>query len=184
MVPVLFLLYFMWGGSIYMEEGLASCYSPWKEQYMEKNGRRVQVSNGIKPYCNWFRYKYLPSDPLIAHRSLPCGTHVLLYNKKTGRSAAAIVGGRGPYGAIGWRKRGHIYCREPGKGRKKGWCVKRPKRLSGPRDPGRWRGVADMTLPVRRAGMRCMSNIVIITSFSEIARARKVFRRRRGKRAR
>lgn len=36
--------------------------------------------------------------PVVAHRTLPCGTRVLLYAPRTGRSVIATVQDRGPYG--------------------------------------------------------------------------------------
>lgn len=37
-------------------------------------------------------------DIVIAHRTLPCKSKVLLHSVDTGRSVIAIVGDRGPYG--------------------------------------------------------------------------------------
>lgn len=61
----------------------------------------------------------------IAHRSLPCGTPVLVRNVRTGRAIVVPVIDRGPYGAL----------LEDGT-----WAVKRSRT-----DPGRWRGCADLT---------------------------------------
>ncbi len=36
--------------------------------------------------------------PVVAHRTLPCGSRVLLYAPRTGRSVIATVADRGPYG--------------------------------------------------------------------------------------
>jgi hypothetical protein len=82
-----------------------------------------------------------PDDNIIAHRTLPCGTVVLLYNPKTGMSTVATVGDHGPYGACtaeGW-KRGT-------KCPKGYWVVKRKRS-----DPGVWRGGFDLTPRVSRA---------------------------------
>lgn len=65
----------------------------------------------------------------IAHRSLPCGTRVLLYNPRTGKSTTAVVVDRGPYGAMVGRA----------------WTLKR--RLG---DPGIWRGCLDISQRVAR----------------------------------
>ncbi len=73
-----------------------------------------------------------PSDMIIAHRTLPCGTRVLVTLARTGKSIVATVGDRGPYGAV---------C-----GEKKRWCLKRSEL-----DPGVWRGQADLTPAVAAA---------------------------------
>jgi hypothetical protein len=65
-----------------------------------------------------------------AHRTLPCGTWLLLENPRTGRRAYCQVMDRGPYGAM-----------HEGK-----WVIK--IRLS---DPGKWRGILDITPAVSRA---------------------------------
>lgn len=36
--------------------------------------------------------------PVVAHRTLPCGTRLFLYAPRTGRSVVAVVLDRGPYG--------------------------------------------------------------------------------------
>lgn len=82
-----------------------------------------------------------PDDHIIAHRTLPCGTTVLLYNPKTKMSTVAIVGDRGPYGACtaeGWRR---------GTRCPKGYWVVKRKRS----DPGVWRGGFDLTPSVSKA---------------------------------
>lgn len=38
------------------------------------------------------------SDYLVAHRTLPCGSKVFIYNLDNGRSIVVKVGDRGPYG--------------------------------------------------------------------------------------
>jgi hypothetical protein len=40
-----------------------------------------------------------PDDLVCAHRTLPCGTPILLQNLRTRRMAACVVADRGPYGA-------------------------------------------------------------------------------------
>lgn len=37
------------------------------------------------------------STPVVAHKSLPCGTRLMLTNPKNGRSVGAVVRDRGPY---------------------------------------------------------------------------------------
>lgn len=59
-----------------------------------------------------------------AHRTLPCGNRLLVWDLRTRRGTTCIVVDRGPYGA-----------RLPGGG----WTVKRR-----PQDPGRWLGVVDL----------------------------------------
>ena len=38
------------------------------------------------------------TTPVVAHRTLPCGSQVLLYAPRTGRAVVATVADRGPYG--------------------------------------------------------------------------------------
>lgn len=72
-----------------------------------------------------------PDDLVCAHRTLPCGTVVLLHNPRTDRVALCTVEDRGPYGAILPSGR---------------WGVKIRKR-----QPGVWRGVIDLSPAVARA---------------------------------
>jgi hypothetical protein len=65
----------------------------------------------------------------IAHRTLACGTRVVLYNPRTNRSTTAVVVDHGPYGAM-----------DSGR-----WVLKR--RLG---DPGVWRGCLDISRAVAR----------------------------------
>lgn len=60
----------------------------------------------------------------VAHRTLPCGTRLLLRNASTGRWTAARVVDRGPYGAVLSNGRWVVKLREG--------------------DPGEWRGVLDL----------------------------------------
>lgn len=82
-----------------------------------------------------------PTDNIIAHRTLPCGTRVRLTNLRNGRTTLTRVGERGPYGACikdGWAV--NPVC-------PKGyWRVKKKKK-----DPGVWRGSFDLTDRVGRA---------------------------------
>jgi hypothetical protein len=71
----------------------------------------------------------------IAHRSWPLGHPVYICSKVTQRCTLTFVGDRGPFGAcddMGFIP-GTFYC----KGK---WHVKIRKK-----DPGRWRGVTDMS---------------------------------------
>lgn len=61
----------------------------------------------------------------IAHRTLPCGTRVLLGNPRTGRWVVATVVDHGPYGAR----------LDDGS-----WAIKRRRT-----DPGVWRGCLDIS---------------------------------------
>lgn len=45
-------------------------------------------------------------DHVVAHRTLPCKSKVLIYNLDNGRSTVAVVGDRGPYGKTRGRYRG------------------------------------------------------------------------------
>ena len=133
------------------EKGLATGYTPWKKQWMWKNGKRwIRVSSG-KPYCAWKKHVKL-GDPLVAHRFLKCGTriHVSLV-KAPWAGAWMVVGDHGPYGAC--VQRGKVpkgaYWRENWSCRRKFgpdsvWYVKLKRR-----QPGIWRGVLDMS-PVAR----------------------------------
>lgn len=91
-----------------------------------------------------------PDDNIIAHRTLPCGTTVHLFNPRTGKGTIAKVGERGPYGACldeGWVK--GTPCRE--------WVVK--KKAS---DPGIWRGAFDLTPRVGKAiGLTGIQPIIV-----------------------
>lgn len=81
-------------------------------------------------------------DVGIAHRSLPCGTEVMLHNPRTGRTVTAKVVDRGPYGAI-----------HAGK-----WVLKRRER-----DPGIWRGCVDLTpRAARRLGHNGLEMVVVV----------------------
>jgi len=65
-----------------------------------------------------------------AHRTLPCGTVLFLENPRTGMRTYCTVMDRGPYGAM-----------HEGK-----WRIK-----IRPSDPGKWRGILDITPAVSRA---------------------------------
>lgn len=70
----------------------------------------------------------------IAHRSWPLGRKVRVCSRKTGRCTVSFVGDRGPFGACDHKGiRRNFTCR--GK-----WLVKIRRR-----DPGTWRGIADLS---------------------------------------
>lgn len=48
------------------------------------------------------------TDHVVAHRTLPCKSRVLIYNLDNGRSTVATVGDRGPYGKTKGRYRGVV----------------------------------------------------------------------------
>lgn len=119
-----FLLLF--AGTQHKEIDYASIFATKNDKWM-----------GGASVCLW--RVVLPTDHVIAHRTLPCGTTVFIYNPKTRLSTTAVVGDHGPYGACldsGWRK--GTPCRH--------WTVK--KRES---DPGVWRGGFDFTPSVAKA---------------------------------
>jgi hypothetical protein len=72
-----------------------------------------------------------PDQLVCAHRTLPCGTLVLLHNPRTRRFAYCEVLDRGPFGAI--LPSGN-------------WGVK-----IHPSEPGKWRGIIDLAPAVANA---------------------------------
>ena len=72
-----------------------------------------------------------PGQLVCAHRTLPCGTPLLLENPRTGRFALCEVLDRGPFGAI----------MPTGQ-----WGVKIHKN-----EPGDWRGILDLSPAVAEA---------------------------------
>lgn len=139
------------------ERGLASGYAAWKPEWIRLGKRRLKVSNG-KPYCWWFK-KVRRGDPIIAHRSLPCGTRV--YVSLAGQEVGAWVrvGDRGPYGACA--RRSDLQRLQKRLNRKlttwaSPWCQARygkdwlwyiKKRSHW---PGHYRGIADISHTARR----------------------------------
>jgi hypothetical protein len=143
------------------QKGLATGYAAWKKEWMNIRGRRVRVSTG-KPYC-WYYRKVKRGDPIVAHRTLPCGTKVYVTNLANGRGAWMPVGDRGPYGACGPKRKvlrlikrlspplrkkvvwkPSKWCRKK-YGKRSVWYVK--LRASW---PGEWRGVMDISHTARR----------------------------------
>jgi len=159
-----------------VEYGFATGYNPWRLQYGRVGKRIVRFSSG-RPYCNIFRFNLSPSDKILAHRTWPCSTKVLVLNPRSGRRTWAVVGDRGPYGAVGPKKKNGLFCRASG--REIGWCVKRPKRRDGSEDPGRWRGVADLSPSLRKEVLHSgHAPIFLITTALEINKARHQYRSR------
>lgn len=85
--------------------------------------------------------KIRPSDHVVAHRKLPCGTVLAIRNIRTNKWTTATVGDRGPYGACN-----HPSYRRGRRCPKGHWHIK-VKRS----DPGIWRGIVDLTPSVSRA---------------------------------
>jgi hypothetical protein len=83
------------------------------------------------PHLSCTHKKLAPGQLVCAHRTLPCGTVVMLENPRTGRFAVCEVLDRGPFGAI----------LPDG-----GWGVK--IRAS---EPGSWRGLIDLAPAVAQA---------------------------------
>ena len=80
-------------------------------------------------YCTGKKIE--PGQLACAHRTLPCGTTVVLENPRTGRLAVCEVLDRGPFGA-------RLSTGE--------WGFK-----IRPSDPGKWRGVIDLAPAVAEA---------------------------------
>jgi hypothetical protein len=92
-------------------------------RYYDDRGKR----SGGGMACLWGHPDGQHVDPnlhFVAHRDLPCGTVVHVYNPRTGSSTLAVVLDRGPYGAVRHHR----------------WVMKIRKS-----DPGRWRGVVDLS---------------------------------------
>lgn len=90
-----------------------------------------------------------PTDRIIAHRSLPCGTRVRITNLRTGRSTIARIGERGPYGAClakNWTSHSFKDWTKPNKCPFGMWGIKKKES-----DPGVWRGGFDLTPVVSKA---------------------------------
>ena len=80
-------------------------------------------------YCTGKKME--PGQLACAHRTLPCGTLVMLENPRTGRFAMCEVLDRGPFGAL----------LETGE-----WAFKIHRK-----DPGEWRGIIDLSPAVSDA---------------------------------
>ena len=130
------------------EVGLATSYHAWQPKPKFRRLTTNLAGMGI-PKC-WWRGHVKYGQPIVAHRSLPCGTPVHVTVKASGRSAWLVVGDRGPWGACVRRRdvpRGTKWRHNP-------WCrahhgadwVWYKKKRPG---PGIWRGVADLSMPAR-----------------------------------
>lgn len=129
---VLSLLTLLSGGNVEI------AYSTQFAKVDKVTGERDKHAGGDSP-C--LRRLVRPTDNIIAHRTLPCGTKVRLTNLRTGKTTTTKVGERGPYGACiseGW-----IYGTPCPKGK---WRVKKKEE-----DDGVWRGSFDLTPRVGRA---------------------------------
>jgi hypothetical protein len=162
-----------------VQQGLASGYTPYAREWARVGSQRVQVSSG-KPYCAWFGYEGR-GHLVLAHRSWPCGTRVLVWCPRTRRGTWGVVMDRGPYGAVGHRVNG-LYC-GLGTEESQQWCVKRPRRMVEgvltAADPGRWRGIADLSPELRiLIDHDGWEYVRLITTHKEIHRAWDEFKRR------
>lgn len=91
------------------------------------------------------------NELLVAHRTLPCGTVVIIEHK--GKRVAARVLDRGPYGALD----------ADGK-----WLVKRP--LDPVTRDAVWRGIVDLSPGVAKAvGLRSMGMVTVWTLKRKLA---------------
>jgi len=131
------------------EVGLASGYTPHKKSTMMVRGVKVYTSNA-RTACG---YKPGRKYPLIAHRTLRCGTKVYVRLVRTGRGVWARVGDRGPYGACARKQdlsRRQIWMKSK-------WCRKRYSAewvwavKTRKRHAGIHRGIADLSPRVRKA---------------------------------
>lgn len=104
--------------TLHHDAGLATRYGTpgdrWAGRGLACTGKRMQ-----------------PNQLVCAHRTLPCGTTLILENPRNGRFALCQVLDRGPYGAIlpsgQWGLKIHAS------------------------DPGRWRGILDLSPAVSKA---------------------------------
>lgn len=71
----------------------------------------------------------------IAHRTWPLGSKVRVCSRKTGRCTISFVGDRGPFGACD-----HLGQKPHSFSCKGKWLIKIRRR-----DPGTWRGIADLS---------------------------------------
>lgn len=88
-----------------------------------------KLNDGILA-CDHGRKWTNTNEAVCAHRTLPCGTRLLIINLKTNLSTMCTVLDRGPYGAV----------------YNKVWVTKIHRR-----DPGKWRGIIDMGPAVSKA---------------------------------
>jgi len=125
------------------EQGLASIY-----------GQPGDRHAGGRPACLRGARLPPPEVPFCAHRTLPCGSVLLVELARTGARALCVVIDRGPYGAI----------------HDGSWVLKRRRS-----DPGRWRGVLDLSLGVAiRLGHRGLERVRLQPlSGAEIERLRR-----------
>jgi hypothetical protein len=94
-----------------------------------KFGEPGDPLNGGDLYCK--NRKFEPGELGCAHRTLPCGTPIVVQNVRTGKVAVCEVMDRGPYGAV----------MPSGK-----WAIKIKKG-----QPGKWRGIIDLSPALAKA---------------------------------
>ena len=120
-----------------IQTGLASVYWPG-------DGHSGKVCADGKPFT--------PQRCHIAHRTWPLGRAVRVCSLTTGRCTTSYIGDRGPFGACDKKgqKKGSYICR----GR---WLIKIRHK-----DPGTWRGIADLSRCVwRKIGGPGMQKVTI-----------------------
>jgi hypothetical protein len=114
----LLLLYIVGAVNLVGDKGLATRF-----------GDPGDLLTGAHLSCTHQRIQ--PGQLVCAHRTLPCGSVVMLHNPRTNRLAVCEVLDRGPFGAI----------MPDGE-----WGVK-----IRPSQPGKWRGVIDLAPAVAQA---------------------------------
>lgn len=157
------------------EQGIATYYNPFGADFVYVRGKRVNMCPS-KLACSWWGYKARPEDLFLAHRSLPCGMTVWVKNPRTRKTATAVVLDRGTFGAMGCYQQGSLRCVPCGALQAKpGWCIKIYKN-----DPGRWRGIADLSPALTEAlGHNGMEKVQILYTQQALQRARQEWRQRR-----
>ena len=78
----------VWMSTAPGEAGLATQFQP------------VEPLNDGRLACDGGRQWEDPEEPVCAHRTLPCGTLLLVQSVQTGKTAWCRVLDRGPYGAL------------------------------------------------------------------------------------
>lgn len=136
------LLLFLIGASIpegyevaRVQEGIASVYWPG-------DGLSGKTCADGKPFTKERCH--------IAHRSWPLGSRVRVCAKDTGRCALSFVGDRGPFGACDHKGISTHVQRRNGRLIYKYQCLGRWMVKIRHRDPGTWRGIADLSKCVAR----------------------------------
>jgi hypothetical protein len=159
------------------ESGIATAYTVLGGDVVSIRGKRVRLSPG-RPACAGLGWPIKSSTFLVAHRSLPCGMQVLVHNPRTKRFAEARVLDRGTFGAVGCHLPQGLRCVScRAEGARPGWCIKIRRA-----QPGRWRGIADLSFPLANAiGLRAPEKIQILYTEKARLQAKEEWYRRRGR---